>query len=553
MVVKQRTGGLRTVTFNTHDSNIETPESIQVSDGNSILEANIPVLVKNGYIFLGWYTSEVGGVQLTSSTIIIDNIEYHARFREAISYTVTFDSNGGSSVSPIQVVEGSTLSSIPTSENGAKQLTGWFDSNDNELTLETVINSNITYTARWQLIIPVVSESTLGVNAYDGDLTTYVSVTRDSWRYLKLPNGVEDYKLNIVFSAAESWGTGFGIAFFNENKQVIEPKYEYTSGGGSDSGYTALGQLLTTQQTATIIIPPNTSYVGVMKVDCSNNVYVYDIYLTEKEYVTVAFNTHDENIAAPQSIQVIEGNSISNIPTISKTGYIFDGWYTEETGGTKLTTNTQILDNIEYHARFIEEVTVTFNVDGGSAVLPITLVKGSTLTEIPVSTKPGYGLLGWYDSNNNMLETSTIINGDIIYTARWVDDSVIPVVAESTLGVNAYDGDLTTYVSMERNNWRYLKLPNYAEGRKTSLVFAAAKSTGTGFGIAFFDSSKQVIGSKYIYTSSGTAGSSYIVLGQLLTTQQICTLDIPSDAVYIGVEKVDCNNDVYVYNIYLTD
>ena len=160
MIVKQRAGGIRTVTFNTHDENVTTPEPIQVNDGDSILEANIPVPVKSGYMFDGWYTSEVGGIKLTPSTIIIDNIEYHARFIESV--TITFNSNGGSNVSSQTVAKGTKLSSIPLSTKSGNDFMGWYDTNSNKLTKNTVLNTNMTYTASWE----VPSYANTGVEVY---------------------------------------------------------------------------------------------------------------------------------------------------------------------------------------------------------------------------------------------------------------------------------------------------------------------------------------------------------------------------------------------------
>ena len=141
MTVKQRLGGTRTVTFNTHDSNIEAPESIQVDEGETI--ENIPTLTKSQYVFLGWFTSEVGGVMLTSSTPIVDNIEYHARFRQAQLLTVSFNSNGGNNVQDEEIYEGTTISNITTPTKTGYTFLGWFDDDNNELTSSTVINSNL--------------------------------------------------------------------------------------------------------------------------------------------------------------------------------------------------------------------------------------------------------------------------------------------------------------------------------------------------------------------------------------------------------------------------
>ena len=168
MVVKQRTGGLRTVTFNTHDSNIETPESIQVNDGNSIAEANIPVLVKNGYIFLGWYTSEVGGVQLTSSTPIIDNMEYHARFRERQNVTVSFNTHGGSEVNSVSVMEGNTLSELPSAPTRlGYNFVGWYtaETGGEAVTTSTIIDNTVEFHAQWTIkYVTVTFDSNGGSN-----------------------------------------------------------------------------------------------------------------------------------------------------------------------------------------------------------------------------------------------------------------------------------------------------------------------------------------------------------------------------------------------------
>ena len=166
MIVKQRTGGLKTVTFNTHDNNIQTPESIQVNDGDSILEANIPVLVKNGYIFVGWFTSEVGGVKLTSLTPIVDNIEYHARFREPQNLTVSFNTHGGNEINSVNVVEGNTLSELPSAPTRlGYTFAGWYtaETDGEAVTTSTVINNTIEIHAQWTIkYVSVTFESNGG-------------------------------------------------------------------------------------------------------------------------------------------------------------------------------------------------------------------------------------------------------------------------------------------------------------------------------------------------------------------------------------------------------
>ena len=148
MIVRQYNGITRTVTFNTHDSNITTPEAITVSDGGYV--TNIPVLAnKENLVFGGWYTSQVGGTKLTSTTPIIENTEYHARFREPQNITITFNSNGGSSVASQTILEGSTINPLPESILEGYSLSGWYDSDNQLLTTSTKIMESKEYTAHW--------------------------------------------------------------------------------------------------------------------------------------------------------------------------------------------------------------------------------------------------------------------------------------------------------------------------------------------------------------------------------------------------------------------
>jgi len=55
----------------------------------------LPEASKTGYQFLGWFTEEIGGEQITEdSTFPSKDTEYYAQF-EANSYTVTYDQNTG--------------------------------------------------------------------------------------------------------------------------------------------------------------------------------------------------------------------------------------------------------------------------------------------------------------------------------------------------------------------------------------------------------------------------------------------------------------------------
>jgi len=121
-------------------------------------------------------------------------------------------------------------------------------------------------------------------------------------------------------------------------------------------------------------------------------------------------------------VTIEEGGTLSELPSApTKLGYTFAGWYTAETGGEEITTSTVINNTIEFHAQWtIKYVTVTFNSNGGSSVTsPVQVQEGSTINPLPTSTMQDNELVYWYNSNNEILTTSTQIMNDVTYTAFW--------------------------------------------------------------------------------------------------------------------------------------
>jgi uncharacterized repeat protein (TIGR02543 family) len=68
---------------------------------------------------------------------------------EAGSVTVTFDTDGGTPVpEPVTITRGTTLGELTTPTKGSDQFIGWYDGFD-KYTEDTVINKDITLTAKW--------------------------------------------------------------------------------------------------------------------------------------------------------------------------------------------------------------------------------------------------------------------------------------------------------------------------------------------------------------------------------------------------------------------
>ncbi|MBE5902035.1 MAG: hypothetical protein E7280_09030 [Lachnospiraceae bacterium] len=67
--------------------------------------------------------------------------------------------------------------------------------------------------------------------------------------------------------------------------------------------------------------------------------------------------------------------------------------------------------------------TVTFDVDGGSAVSDKTVKKGMPIGMLPVTVREGYTFEGWYDGETRWTE-DTIVSQDITLKAHWIENRI---------------------------------------------------------------------------------------------------------------------------------
>ena len=116
------------------------------------------------------------------------------------------------------------------------------------------------------------------------------------------------------------------------------------------------------------------------------------------------------------------------MPTPTRTGYTFKGWYTAATGGSKVESGTKvtITANQTLYAQWTAvNYTVSFNANGGNT--PTTsksVTYNSTYGELPTPTRTGYTFKGWYTAatGGSKVESGTkvtITTNQTLY-AQWV-------------------------------------------------------------------------------------------------------------------------------------
>lgn len=127
------------------------------------------------------------------------------------------------------------------------------------------------------------------------------------------------------------------------------------------------------------------------------------------------------------------------LPTPTRTGYTFAGWYTAAEGGTLVTGSTTVISD-SAHALYAHwtpnSYVVTFDANGGSVSSGSKTVSyGSTYGALPTPTRTGYTFGGWYflPYEGNSVPASDEVTADTLVEittpktlyARWLANSYL--------------------------------------------------------------------------------------------------------------------------------
>ena len=141
---------------------------------------------------------------------------------------------------------------------------------------------------------------------------------------------------------------------------------------------------------------------------------------------TITFVTDDIDLLP---MQLVYGTVVESLPTPSKEGYFFNGWYLEN--GEEYKAGQPLVDDITLYAHWLAQCTVTFDSDGGSLIQSVTLGEGQLLNKPTNPTKEGYEFICW-TLNGEEFDFSTPITESITLVAKWKETAkpVEPVEPE---------------------------------------------------------------------------------------------------------------------------
>jgi uncharacterized repeat protein (TIGR02543 family) len=348
------------------------------------------------------------------------------------TYTVTFNTQGGSAVAAQKVSEGAKAARPATNPTKDGYVFGnWYReaAGTNLYSFDSLVTADITIYAKWTNTFYTVSFNTgEGGSAVSsqsvaagGAATRPANPTRAGW-------GFVDWYTSAELTTAYDFATPVtgNITLYAKWSSTV-----FTVGFDAQGGSAVPSQTIGEGGKASRPTDPTRGgydFDGWYKeADCTTawnfnaDTVSADITLYAKwtEVYTVSFDTAAGGSAvASQSVRT--GGKVSRPATDpTRAGYVFDGWYTEAGCTTAWNfDNDTVSANITLYAKWITAYTVTFDSQGGSDVDSQSVGDGRKVTQPAAPTRDGYVFVNWYK--------------EAVYTTLW-DFDADTVIAPLTL------------------------------------------------------------------------------------------------------------------------
>ena len=267
--------------------------SFTMHNGRAVGTLPTPVSSRKNYTFTGWYTAATGGTKVYSTTKLTKSMTLYAQWKK-ITYTINFNANGGTvGVEKKWVEYGNPMEFMPTPKREGYTFTGW-------------------YTAK-----------TGGTKVYSTTKPTKSMTLYAQWK-------IKTYTIN-----------------FDGNGGTVGVEKKWVDHGN------AMNFMPTPKRTGYTFTGWYTAKTGGSKVysttKVTKNMTLYAQW--KKNTCTITFNANGGKVSTT-SKTVNGGTAIGTMPTPTRSGYTFTGWFTAKTGGTKVYTTTKATANMTLYAQW---------------------------------------------------------------------------------------------------------------------------------------------------------------------------------------------------------
>ena len=351
-----------------------TKRSDEVVQGGKV--AVLPTPTRTGYTFEGWYdgSTKFGDAGKQSIAVTTD-VTVKAKWvkNPSLWVKVSYDAAGGIVDRDSEdVLRGGKVAALPTPTYAGFSFLGWYDGSTkfgNAGEQSTSVYANKTVTARWEKIA-----------------SEWCTVTYDASPGSSLKSNEEVLKGGTITNLPTPTYTG------------------YTFDGWYD-GSTKFGD------------------AGGQSIAVTTDVKVTAHWIkNESGWCTVSYDAGD-GTASKTSDEVLEGGSVESLPTATRTGYTFGGWYD---GGTKFGDaggrSIAVTSDIRVTASWISEVPGQ-DIEGYGVAQTITVTVGETCVyHPPFVVRPTASMILTFEVNDIPAKAS--ISGQELRISGATEDDV---------------------------------------------------------------------------------------------------------------------------------
>lgn len=477
-------------------------ENLSVTKGSKL--TNICTSVsKPGYMFKGW--KDASGNTVTKDTVVNDNLKLTAEW-EIKKYTLTVKPNGGvwNNQTENKTIEQEYMSTT-TIDNPTKGSTYkiTFDSNNTNATISKNIVEAERPFSNWKLTKDVndvttklennkftfgtsnaTIEANYGVNSNNTTLALISKAGHTCKWNTKSDGSGTSYSSGYANYSANSNITLYAICSANSYKVLLDNQGATTAGTSNVS--------VTYGKNISNITVPAKEYKVTL---------VYDSTKTEEKKVKLTFGgyyseTNGKGIQyinasgsgvkaydkASNTTLYAKWNSASiTLPTPSKTGYTFDGWYTQSSGGTKVSNTYTPAGNVTLYAHWTNvNYTLTINPNGGiwNNTTSNSTKTGTTNSKLSIANPTPKGYTVSFNSNggnnvNSITSQRTFKNWSLSGPGSMSGTTYTFGSGNATLTANYNNGSITlpsaTKAGHKFKGW-------YSNGCGTTFIGNAGES-----------------------------------------------------------------------------
>ena len=232
------------------------------------------------------------------------------------------------------------------------------------------------------------------------------------------------------------WSADDGLLIYNACGGTVSPVFASVSVGSS------YGTLPTPTRTGYTFAGWWTAATGGTQVAESTTMgsagtaIIYAHWTANAVTTTLTFDAAGGSVS-PASKSVTEGQAYGTLPTPTRSGYTFAGWFTHATGGDTVTAATVAGDeDATIYAHWTgESLTITFNANGGTVTETTrTVERGHQYRRLPFPTRSGYAFDGWFTAatGGTQVTAGGYPSASITLYAHWTAGGGVPWFVVST-------------------------------------------------------------------------------------------------------------------------